>query len=164
MTPAEARAIVAATEALYAKEWRETMARTKTKPFRLLESDVQDGCINLLKLLRITHWRTNNGTMPGFGKGGTRRPVKFGKPGGSDIELLFPLRLQGADGKVRKVAWAWYVEVKRALGPKGGASGSVQSEEQIEFQKRVEEAGAKYIVVRSVDDLRAELKAHGFPC
>jgi len=132
--------------------------------FRLREGDVQSGCLSLLKVLRITHWRTNNGAAPMVGKGGRVRPIFMGKPGGSDIELLFPIRLQGKDGQVRKVAWAWYVEVKRKLGPQGGHNGSKQSSDQIEFQKQVEEAGAKYIVVRSVDELHAALKAAGYPC
>ena len=137
------------------------MARRR---FKLPESDIQGGVMGLLNALHIPAWRTNSRTVMLPGKGGSMRPVFMGKLGGSDVEALVPLRLRAADGKERKIAWAWYIECKRPLGPMGGTGGSDQNKDQVEFQRIVEAAGAKYVLVRGVEELQMALRANGFPC
>jgi Holliday junction resolvase len=55
-----------------------------------------------------------------------------------------PDRIAVKDGQV------YFIEVKK---PKGG----IQSDNQIEFQRRIEEKGGKYLLVRSLEELIKEL-------
>jgi hypothetical protein len=52
---------------------------------------------------------------------------------------------------VKKGGQVYFIEVKK---PKGG----IQSEYQIEFQRRIEEKGGKYLLVRSLEELIKKLK------
>jgi len=105
------------------------------------ENQVVSACLAWLKLQGAFVWRNNSRTVMVPGKGGTPRPMFFGLPGSPDILGMLPGgRFVG-------------VECKRALGPRGGANGSVQSEDQKMFQEEVEKTGGLYVLARGLDDL-----------
>jgi hypothetical protein len=92
-------------------------------------------------LARVTgsfpHWRNNVGMLY---RGG--RPIRFGVPGLPDIFAVLPPygRLIG-------------IECKTRLG--------TLSQDQVRVHQELREAGAAVLVVRSLDDLRRELRALG---
>jgi hypothetical protein len=109
------------------------------------EAVVQAQCLKLLQARSVFVFRNNTGCATLPGKGGKPRPVRFGIPGGPDILGVLPGgRFLG-------------VECKRPLGPRGGAAGSEQTPEQADFQRRVEEAGGLYWLVRSSEELERKL-------
>lgn len=102
---------------------------------KLKEADVQKSILEYLAVKKIFHFRNNSGAMGGEYKG-KRWFMRFGAIGSPDIICVVNGRFIG-------------IEVK---GEKG-----VQSEHQKEFQRRLEEAGGRYIMARSIDDAIREL-------
>lgn len=92
------------------------------------ESDIQRAIIEFLAFKRIFHYRNNSGAF----KRDDGHFYRFGAKGSPDIVCVLEGRFIG-------------IEVK---GPTGR-----QSDDQIEFQRRLEEAGGRYILARSIDDV-----------
>jgi hypothetical protein len=124
---------------------------------KVAESGVLRACLDLLGYSRIWHERRN--TLPVLvddGRGG-KRPVKVAEPGTADI-LATPQahNHQGKHSCFDECCpdpWILWIECKSDVGK--------QKPEQIEFQRRAEEAGHYYLLVRDVDTLRDWLKEHG---
>jgi Holliday junction resolvase len=92
------------------------------------ESDVQRAILDYLELRGIFHYRNNSG---GF-RDAKQHFYQFGAVGSPDIVAVMNGRYVG-------------IEVK-------GTSGK-QSDHQKEFQQKLEAAGGKYILARSLDDV-----------
>jgi hypothetical protein len=94
-----------------------------------LEKEIQTSICQYPDVRRHFWWRNNSGAFEtehgGF--------VRFGTPGSPDIIVV-------KDGR------AIFLEVKR--------SGSYQSPEQKEFQRKAERVGAVYAVARSIEDVQ----------
>lgn len=95
-----------------------------------LEKEIQKQILEYLKIKRVFHFRNNTGA--GKLQGG--RFVRFGIPGAPDIFAV-------------KNGILWGLEVKRAAAK--------LSPLQEEFGAKMIDAGAKYIVLRSLDDCMA---------
>ena len=111
------------------------------------ESSIVAACLQLLALRGIFAWRNNTGAVAASYKGKSRF-IRYGHPGSADIFAV----VKGG----RFLA----VECKTPLGPRGG--GTKQSEDQIEFQRRVFDAGGVYWVIRSGEELDRKLNAYQF--
>lgn len=86
-------------------------------------------CLEYLSAKRIFHYRNNTGAVR------TEKSFfRFGTPGSPDIIAVI-------DGKY--------------IGIECKASDGTQSQEQKIFQNRLEAAGGKYAVVRTLEDLMA---------
>ena len=97
------------------------------------ETDIQKAICEYLSYRRCFFWRQN--TIPAMTKaGGYRAMPKYSLNGVPDIIMM-------------KDGIFWGLEVKR---PKGK-----QSDAQKEFEKRPIEAGGKYNIVTSIDDVIA---------
>ena len=108
-----------------------------------LESGVQSACRDWLRLFGAAVIRVNSGGMK-IGK----RFVRFNsEPGCSDLLVCLP------GGRFAAV------EVKR---PGRDTTAPKRKAKQEAFRRMVRAAGGLEIVVRSVDELRAALKAEGF--
>ena len=106
------------------------------------ESAILRGCLDLLRLRKVFHFRYNQGAIP-TGKGGYR---KFrGMPGVSDILAVLP------DGSGRLFA----IEVKR--------HGGRLSAHQQAFLDLVNQANGYGVVVYSVAELESVLSDLGVP-
>jgi hypothetical protein len=99
---------------------------------KLLEHDIQSQILDWLGFTRIFHRRTNTGGAQLTGG----YHVRFGRKGDADIIACY---------KGQFVA----IEVK---GEKG-----VQSQEQAIYQSDLEAAGGRYILARSLDDVKKGL-------
>lgn len=106
------------------------------------EKQIQDSILQWLGLKKIFHYRQNTGaTMSEYTRksdGVTKkRMIRFGTKGASDIVA---------------VALGYYIaiEVKDHKG--------VQDEDQVEFQRAIEKAGGKYILVRSLEEVEKYFK------
>jgi hypothetical protein len=110
------------------------------------ENDVQRVCFEYLKVAGYYVWRNNTRVVTMVGKGGRFRPVQFGHTGSADIIGVAP------SGRFLAI------ECKRPLGPKGGSSGSKQSDSQLLFESEVKKRNGIYLLVRSLDDLIAGLE------
>jgi hypothetical protein len=108
-----------------------------------LESEVQRQILRYLTTARIFHWRANTGAMKGE-YNGRKRFVRFGSPGVSDILGILP------GGRFLAI------EVKR---PRLGRL----TADQAAFQANVRTAGGLAVCVCSVEELRIELRAAGYP-
>jgi len=108
-----------------------------------LEAAVQRQILAYLKLARIFHWRANTGAMTVQARG-RKRFVRFGSPGVSDILGILP------GGRFLAI------EVKR---PRLGRL----TADQAAFQANVRAAGGIAVCVCSVEELRIELRAAGYP-
>jgi hypothetical protein len=95
------------------------------------ESDVQRAVLEYLKLRGILNYRNNSGAMSGEYKG-KHWFMRFGAVGSPDIVGLIRGQYVG-------------IEVKGTAGK--------QSEHQKEFQVRLEGAGGRHILGRSVEDV-----------
>lgn len=95
------------------------------------ENDVQRSILDYLTLRKIFHWRQNNGATYDAKLGFYRSHT--GMKGVPDIICVIDGQFVGIECK----------------GPRGK-----QSADQILFQKRLEFAGGKYILAKSVDDVR----------
>jgi hypothetical protein len=100
------------------------------------ESEIVNAICEYLAVRKHFFWRQN--TAPAVQKSPNgwqfRRMPKHAMRGVSDIILVH-------------VGRSYFLEVKR--------NGTYQSREQKEFEKRAQEAGALYAVVRSIDDVQA---------
>lgn len=83
-------------------------------------------------------WRQNSGLLYAPGPGGTVRRIRASVPGAADITGV---RLPSG----QRIE----IEVKAALGR--------QNDDQKAFQKMIEAMGGKYILARSVEDVRRGL-------
>lgn len=92
------------------------------------ESDVQGAILQYLALKRIFHYRNNSGAF----KRDDGHFYRFGAVGSPDIVCVVDGQYVG-------------IEVKTSAGK--------QSEHQKEFQHRLEDAGGRYILARSIDDV-----------
>ena len=92
------------------------------------ESDIQRQILDYLALKGIFHYRNNSGAF----KDSNNHFYRFGALGSPDIICVIAGQYVG-------------VEVK---APKGK-----QSDHQKDFQKKLEEAGGKYILAYSLDDI-----------
>lgn len=92
------------------------------------ESDVQRAILDYLALKRIFHYRNNSGAF----KRDDGHFYRFGALGSPDIVCVVNGQYVG-------------IEVK--------APGGKQSEHQKEFQRRLEEAGGRYLLACSLDDV-----------
>jgi hypothetical protein len=99
------------------------------------EQAIQKSILEYLAVKKIWHMRVNTGAIVSEYKGRSRM-IRYGIPGCADILCSLP-------------SFLW-LEVK---APKG-----VQSEQQKQFQKEVEEQGHLYYVVRSIEDVEEILK------
>ena len=111
------------------------------------EGAVLDAVLDLLAAEHVTAWRMNTGAV----KIETRF-IQFGVPGFSDILAIPTVR-----GKFKGIPCSWtmplFIEVKSATGR--------QSAKQKSFERQVKDAGADYIIVRSVDDMAEWLRKNG---
>ena len=102
------------------------------------EGQLQRLVLDYLSARHIFALRMNSGTL--INQAG--RPVTFGVPGMADI-LAFP---HWPDSTSLRVVW---LELK---APKGK-----QSELQKSFQAKVEAEGHRYLLIKSLDELEAQL-------
>lgn len=93
------------------------------------EQDIQKAILDYLEAKRRFFWRNNSGAYRTENGG----YVRYGAPGSPDIFVL-------TDG-----GFLVQLEVKTKKGR--------QSPDQKEWQRRSEEVGAEYHVVRSIDDV-----------
>jgi hypothetical protein len=102
-----------------------------------LESEIQKAILEWLAWKHVFHYRQNTGTFV-FPETATskRRFFKAGATGAPDIACVIKGQYVG-------------IECKRP--------GSKQSPAQREFQKRLEEAGGRYLLATSVDDVATAL-------
>ena len=96
------------------------------------EKDVQKAVLQFLALKRVWAWRNNVGATVAE-HAGKRRFFRFGSPGMPDIMAVLP------SGKV------FHIECKSSTGK--------QSEAQLEWQKKAEDHGHYYLVIRDVSEL-----------
>lgn len=96
------------------------------------EAEIQNTILAYLKYRRIFHWRQNSGAGM-MKQGAGMRFIRFGIIGAPDIFVI-------KDGMI------YGLEVKSNVGK--------MNENQVEFQKGFEEAGGKYHVVRSIEDVQ----------
>ena len=111
------------------------MAKVKVR-----EKDVQRAICDYLSLKKLFYIRMNTGAVTAT-YNGKQRFFRFGEKGMADIYV----RKLTQVGPYRYQRTIW-VEVKSPTGR--------QSEDQQEFQKRVEALGDLYILARSIDDVR----------
>lgn len=99
-----------------------------------MESSVVSACLRYLAYKRVFAWRNNSG---GFKPEKGRHFIRFGFPGSPDIIAVVNGQFVG-------------IEVKFGKGK--------LSDSQVAFRSRLEEAGGKYLVVYSVEELDNLLK------
>lgn len=108
------------------------------------ESQIQRAIMDYLAAERIPAFRMNTGAMFGSHKG-KKWAVRFGQKGMADI-FATPWTGRVFGGTRLSCLDHLWIEVKTAKG--------VQSDDQVEFQRYVEENGMEYLLARSVDDVR----------
>ena len=87
------------------------------------------------------YWdRLNSGEILTLNQNGTKRLIKLCRPGTADLYFVFKGKL-------------YYLETKKLKGK--------QRETQIEFQNKVEKAGAVYFLVDNYEDFEGYLKIIG---
>lgn len=104
------------------------------------ESYVKAAVIEYLKLRKVFFLRLNSGSMIVESKGKQRR-IAMGEKGTADLLVFVPDELECLEN-----SRAYWLECK--------AEGGKQTPAQKEFQKRVEQEGHRYLIVRSVDDVK----------
>jgi hypothetical protein len=111
------------------------------------ESELQKLILDWLALHRIFHWRNNSGA---FSVAGTdkwkRRYVRYGSIGSPDI---FAIRKNFDINRMMPFTELFGIEVK---GPKGALS-----DKQIAFAESFCQAGGRYILARSLEDVTRAL-------
>lgn len=119
------------------------------------EGELQRLVLDWLAAEHILSFRMNSGTL----RNGVGRPVTFGTPGMADV-LAFPWKKTNRELYVRsgflnieleEIVPTW-IELK---APKGK-----QTEMQKSFQAQVETAGHHYLLIRSLEELKAALRPH----
>ena len=101
---------------------------------KVRERDVQKAVLQFLALKRVWAWRNNVGaTVIENRENRGRRFIRFGSPGMPDVMAVLP------SGKV------FHIECKSGTGK--------QSEAQLEWQKKAEDHGHYYLVIRDVSEL-----------
>lgn len=99
------------------------------------EKETQKACLELLESKRIFHYRQNTGAFKGANGGFYR----FGVKGGSDVVAVI-------DG------------IYIAIEIKDEKAG--QDPDQALFQRALENAGGKYLLVKNIDDLISFLEKY----
>lgn len=111
------------------------------------EGLILDAVLDYLQAEHVTAFRCNTGAVKI-----DNRFIRFGVPGFSDI-----LAIPTVSGNFKGLPCAWtialFIEVKTEKGR--------QSAEQKSFERQVVEAGAEYLLARSVDDVAAWCKRNG---
>ena len=111
------------------------------------EGLVLSAVLDYLAAVHVTAFRCNTGAVKI-----ENRFIQFGVPGFADILALATMR-----GTFKGFPCSWtapvFIEVKSATGR--------QSVEQKSFERQVKDAGAEYVLVRSVEDMEAFLKKNG---
>ena len=102
----------------------------------MLEKDIQRQIIDWLNWKKIFFYRNNSGAMISEYKG-KKRFMRFGVTGSPDIVCVIKGQYVG-------------IEVKNAVGR--------LTEGQEAFGKALEQAGGRYLVVRSLDEVMEKLK------
>ena len=97
-----------------------------------LERDIQKACLQWLALAKVFAWRNNSAAMV-IGEGPSRRFLRAGIVGGSDVLGILP------GGKLMAL------EIKRP--------GGKTTEAQEAFLQRVRDAGGVALVITSVEEL-----------
>lgn len=105
------------------------------------ESDIQRSILDYLALLRILCWRNNSGAVA-LGEGKSRRYVRYGQKGSSDILGVLP-----PSGRLL------CIEVKRP--------GNRPTEHQTAWLERMRAAGAVCVVAYGIEDVQRVLRAEG---
>jgi len=112
------------------------------KSVKTKEADVLRGCLDLLSIKRVKHFRTNN--MPAFDPQRGCYRTFHGTKGMPDIIAIIPT--MSNDGVVGCFCG---IECKSSDGK--------QSEDQKSQEKEIVESGAYYLLVHSVDELANDL-------
>jgi hypothetical protein len=107
------------------------------------ESQLVRACLALLRIRGVFAWRQNQGAIPC--KGGYRR--FNGLAGVADILAVVPTFPAMGSG----------LAVGRLVGVECKIAAGRQTPAQREFQRRLEDAGGAYLVVRDVRELEAWL-------
>ncbi len=100
----------------------------KSKKIKILEKEVQKGILDYLIMKKVFHYRNNTGVS--FTREGGM--YRYGAIGSPDIICVINGQYVG-------------IECKSSFGK--------QSDGQIEFQKKLEKEGGKYILAYSIDDV-----------
>ena len=112
------------------------------------EGAIVKAILGYLAAERILAFRNNTGAMQAEYKG-KKRFMRFGTPGMSDI-LAFPRFPFNPPVKGLSIERPFWIEVKTEDGK--------QSDLQKSFQALVEGHGHRYVVVRSIEDLKEALR------
>ena len=107
------------------------------------EGEVIAGCIAVLRLRGVHHFRNNTGAM----KSG-KRLVRFGTPGWPDIIAVLPGHGQ-------------FVGIECKAPKRGKKPAGQLTDEQRACGAKIEAAGGVYLIVRNSDDLGGWLAANG---
>ena len=91
----------------------------------MAEKHIQSACLQILEVCKIFAWRNNTGAFKGTYKG-KKRFIQFGAVGSPDIIAVHKGKFLGIECKDK---------------------GKKQRESQIIFQKKLENAGAIYLLV-----------------
>ena len=118
------------------------------------ESEIQRLILDYLEARRILAFRMNSGVMKGT-YGGKSRFVRFGVAGMADV-LAFPMTVAFVQsgpqtGNYRQMPMPYWIEVKDEKGK--------QTDLQKSFQEQVESEGHRYILARSLEDVKQALGA-----
>jgi hypothetical protein len=97
------------------------------------ETNIQNSICEYLQAKKFFFWRNNNVPIFDAKRNAYRSMPKYAMKGVADIILLVN-------------GFSYFLEVKTKTGK--------QSTEQKKFEKGVKEAGCKYFVVRSIDDVQ----------
>lgn len=95
------------------------------------ENDIQRQILDYLTIKRVFHYRNNSGGMTKI-YNGRKMFMRFGEVGSPDIVCVINGQYVG-------------IEVKKP--------GGKQSDNQKMFQEKLEQAGGKYILAYSLDDI-----------
>ena len=108
---------------------------------KLLECDIQRQVLDYLAIKGLFHWRNNTGMIFSEYKG-KKRAFKMGQVGSPDIFVV--KRPSPPIGELLGMIYG--LEVKAEKGK--------QSPAQSEWQVKFEEAGGKYLIIRSLEDVK----------
>ena len=111
------------------------------------EGFILDAILDYLAADRVVAWRMNTGALKV-----DNRFIRFGVPGFADI-----LAIPTVSGNFKGIPCSWtvplFIEVKAEKGR--------QSAEQKSFEAQVKDAGAEYLLARSVEDVQAWMRKNG---
>lgn len=114
---------------------------------RATEAQIQKSILDWLAAEHILAFRMNSGAVKSE-HNGKQRFFRFGTPGMADI-LSFPFVLTCRNDVGFGIDMIFWIEVKDEKGK--------QSELQKSFQEHVESYGHRYILVRSLEEVKKQL-------